>query len=360
LSSAKVVQVAHTFPPYMNGLSIVVEMLSRNLVESNIDVEVLTLDPTGKLKQEEEMWGIKVKRFSCLAPSNAYFIPSPKLLSYLESLKADVVHAHNVGSVLLPACSVAMRNRRNKLKKLLYVVSPHHHEAGSLWHTKFFWAPYKPLARYAIKSADAVHCVSKFEANKVVRDFQVGPVVIENGVDNDVYKYSWRGSDNDAINVIFVGRLEKYKRIDLIIRAVALVMHRGYDANVTIVGKGPELPSILKLAKKLEVRLSSFSNLPRRDLFELYSRSDCLVNCSMYEAFSLVTAEALAIGLPSVTVYPWGVNFEMYPRALVVAPDEDSVAAGIIESKNLASKPVVMPPTWKDVVRRVQTQIYKL
>lgn len=358
MSCAKVVQVAHTFPPYMNGLSKVVEMISRRLVESGIDVEVLTLDPSGKLKEQEEVDGIRVRRFPCLAPSNAYFVPSPKLLSYLDSLNVNVVHAHNIGSVLLPACSIALRNRKARRNCSLYVVSPHHHEAGSLWHTKIFWVPYKPLAKYSVTSADAVHCVSEFEASKVSEDFGVRPIVIENGVDDDVYKYSWRGTGSDKINLIFVGRLEKYKRIDMIIRAAAIARKRGHNTSLNIVGKGPELESLVRLAKNLDIELTLLNDLPRQALFELYSRSDCLVNCSMYEAFSLVTAEALAIGLPCVMVYPWGVNFRMYPRALIVQANERSVAQAIIESRLLTSKPLRAFPTWTEVTRRIKKEIY--
>ncbi len=357
LSSLKIIQISHTFPPYVGGLSHVIYMLSKALAKKH-SVEVLTFDLSGNLPKEEEVDGVTVKRFRGYAPSNAYFFPSVEILSYLRSVRADVIHAHNIGSLLVPASSYVIHKRKNCE---LFVVSPHHHSSGMLWHTKMFWIPYKPLAGKVIRKADVVHCVSNFEAELVAKDFKVKPVVVENGVDDEIYKYSWDSShalNGDLITATFVGRLEKYKRADMVLRACAILAKQGVKVRANIVGEGPEIGSLKEDADKLGVDARFLSNLTQDELFELYAESSCLVNPSMYEAFSLVSAEALAIGLPVVVVKPWGQIFGEYPRAMVVEPEDESLAEGIISSRTLGVNPMKHVLTWSEVADNLFSYVY--
>jgi glycosyltransferase involved in cell wall biosynthesis len=166
----------------------VVEMLSKNLFAIGHDVEVVTLDPSGGLKKLDCFDGIRVKRFRAIAPSNCYYFPSPSVISYLKSARADVVHAHSINALLVPACWLALRNRA---KSLSFVLSPHHHLTGSSWHTRVLWKPYRSLAGRIVRSANRVHCVSRYEASLVKRQFGSNPLVIQNGIAEDTFRYKW-------------------------------------------------------------------------------------------------------------------------------------------------------------------------
>ena len=84
-------QLSHTFPPYVGGLSHVVEMISRELAKVGHEVEVVTLDPSGRLEREEEYDGVRVRRFPCIAPHDTYFLPLPGAVRYLDSIDGDIV-----------------------------------------------------------------------------------------------------------------------------------------------------------------------------------------------------------------------------------------------------------------------------
>lgn len=176
METLRIIQVAHAFPPYPGGSSHVVEMLSKNLVAYGHAVEVVTLDPLGGLKKYDCFGGTRVRRFRGIAPSNCYFFPSPSVISYLKSVKADIVHAHSLNALLVPACWLAIRNR---LTNISFVLSPHHHLAGSTWHTKMFWKPYEPLAGRIVRSAHKIHCVSRYEARLVKEQFGSNSLVIQ-------------------------------------------------------------------------------------------------------------------------------------------------------------------------------------
>jgi len=143
-----------------------------------------------------------------------------------------------------------------------------------------------------------------------------------------------------------------------VLKAALIVMKKGYRAVINVVGSGPEASSIASLAGRLGVKLNLMQHLPRDVFLELLSMSSCVVNPSSYEAFSVVCAEALAMGVPVVAVRPWGVNFERYPRAIIVDPDIYSVAEGILKCLGVSNREVIPVPTWMEVADRMYKEVY--
>ncbi len=351
----KIIQVTHTYPPYVGGLSHVVEMLSKQFVRQGHDVEVVTLDPSLKLKTSEENDGIHVKRFPCLAPRNSYFFPAPQLASYLRQLKGDILHVHNIGALLVPFTSFTTARNPSRPP---FVISPHHHVAGSSWHTAMFWRPYKPIAKRAIQSANIVHCVSEFEAKVVEADFGVTPVTVHNGVDDDVPFYRWTPPKSGLV-LTYAGRVERYKRLNLIIEAASNLQDRGQNVALRIIGNGPELPSILKQAENAAVPLEHYDFLPRQDYLKLLSTSSCFVNLSLYEAFSIVVAEAIGIGLPVVAALPWGKTFQNHPNvALITGNSNSEVADAILKTAGMHFKSDNSVLSWTQASKRILQEVY--
>lgn len=313
----KIVIISHAFPPYIGGLSYVVENLSVNLAKMGFEVEVLTLNTDGSLPGYEEYMGVYVRRFKGYAPDNCYFIPSMEFVEHLKRVEADVVHIHNIGSVLTPvAITVVNRSRRSKGKPRI-VVSPHHHESGSKWHTKIAWFFYKPIARYSLSNVDVLHAVSEYEAFLIKKDFGKEAVIIPNGVSEDVFKYRWRPL-KDRIVLAYAGRVERYKRVDLVIRVAKELSKFDVDVVVRIIGDGSDLQRIIGIAKNARVRLEVLGFLPRERYLEMLSRSTVLINLSDYEAYSIVAAEALAMGVPAIVAKPWGMTFKGITGAHII------------------------------------------
>jgi 1,2-diacylglycerol 3-alpha-glucosyltransferase len=338
----------------VGGLSHVVEMLSNQFIRQGHDVEVVTLDPSMKLKASEEANGVHIKRFPCLAPHNSYFFPAPHIASCLQQLKGDIMHVHNIASLLVPYTSAVTALNPNKLP---FVMSPHHHVSGSSWHTAMFWKPYKPIAKHVIQTADVVHCVSEFEAEVVKSDFAVDPITIHNGVSSDVFSYKWDKPSDYVLT--YAGRLEKFKRIDLIVKAAANLKAKGHSAILRLIGRGPELPFIQKQAELANIPLEHYDFLPRQEYLKLLSTSSCFVNLSLYEAFSIVVAEAIGIGLPVVAALPWGKTFQNYPNvALLKNPGQAEVADAILQVTNAPAKGGNSVLSWEDASKKILQYIY--
>jgi len=362
----KILMVAHAFPPYVGGLSYVIENLSVNLAKRGFDVEVVTLDVNGNLPRYEEYKGVIVKRFRGYAPDGCYFAPSIECVRYLKSIGADVMHIHNVGS-LLTLFTLNTIEKRNSKPKI--VVTPHHHEGGSKWHTKLGWIIYKPIIRRALKKADVVHAVSNYEASLIKRDFGVEPIVISNGVSEDVFNYRWN-PPKDRVVITYAGRVEKYKRVDFIVK-IAHKLSKVVKEKVVIriIGRGSYLQGVLKLAKHYSVEVEAPGFLPRNRYLEALANSTIFMNVSKQEAYSIVTAEALTIGIPSIIVKPWGLNFKGVNHAYIIDPnDMDSIMNVILKIIRLTryhdltwyTKSDCPTQSWSIIVNEMIKRVYTL
>jgi len=330
------------------------EMVSRNLAREGHEVEVVTLDIDGNLPAHEEVGGVTINRFRGYAPTGAYFLPSRRAYSHIRSTRCDVVHAHNIGALLAPAAWLAVRDR---LSSTAYVITPHHHSAGSQRMTRLLWRPYWPLARRAVRAADFVHCVSNFESRLVAPDFSVSPLVIPNGVSDDVFYHRWAPPDHTVLT--YAGRLEKYKRVDRLILAAFSLQSLGTKVSVRIIGDGPDLARLGALAHSLGVEIERHPFLSREEYLEEMSTGSCFVNLSEYEAYSIVVAEALAIGVPVVAALPWGETFGESERVRLVDGESTAETVKAIQDlSGLGPGTEATIPRWRDVARRLVAEAY--
>ena len=111
------------------------------------------------------------------------------------------------------------------------------------------------------------------------------------------------GFKEDELVLIYVGRIEKLKKIDLILDSLKILKDNGLKFRFLAVGKGSDLEKMKKHKQKLgftdeEV---TFTGFIERELFPmLYARGDLLIFPSLYDNFGLVKVEAAAFSTPGV------------------------------------------------------------
>ena len=102
--------------------------------------------------------------------------------------------------------------------------------------------------------------------------------------------------------IIYVGRLEVYKKIDVMLRAMAKLSDRFPRAPIVVVGRGPARPGLEALASDLgladRTRFTGFVDDPRRD--ELLAEARVCVCPSEKEGWGLTVMESNAVGTPVV------------------------------------------------------------
>lgn len=100
----------------------------------------------------------------------------------------------------------------------------------------------------------------------------------------------------------YVGRLERYKRVDVMLRAGALLVERFPALEIFVVGRGPERAALEKLTRELglegRTRFTGFVDDRERDA--LLAGSRVCAFPSEKEGWGLTVIEANALGTPVV------------------------------------------------------------
>jgi len=291
----KIAQVCHRYHPHVGGIQIHVKEISERLVKRGFEAEVLTTDPSGKLPKEEIISNVRVRRFKSWAPNEAFYF-SEDLRRFLmnNSSDYDIVHAHNYHA--FPALYAAQAKNRNKL-----VVTSHYHGGGQTFFRNLLHIPYKFLGKSIFMEADRIICVSDYEKSLIENHFKIDKEKIEvipNGLNLQEFKDMERRK-KDYRAILYVGRLEKYKNIQYLIKALPKL---DKDIILEIVGKGPYKKSLVKLARNLRVegRVRFFQDLSRNELLQRYADADLFALLSKHEAYGISVAEALASKTPCI------------------------------------------------------------
>lgn len=125
--------------------------------------------------------------------------------------------------------------------------------------------------------------------------------VIPNGVDVDRFTPDPE-SRAPRPTLLFLGRLKKYKRVDLVLDAVRMLVDRGLDVELLVAGEGGELEALRATAERLglteHVRMLGF--VDEREKVELLRRAWVHVLTSSKEGWGISNLEAAACATPSV------------------------------------------------------------
>ena len=168
--------------------------------------------------------------------------------------------------------------------------------------------------RELASSADAIITASGHEQDLLARYYDADParmVSIPCGVDTDRFRPRDRaesrralGLERDRPVLLWVGRLEKLKGVDILIDALAQL--EDPEALLLVVG-GDEHGSALRAELEAQARAAGVGRsvrftgaVPHDELPLWYSAADVCVVPSYYESFGLVAVEAMACGTPVV------------------------------------------------------------
>ena len=158
------------------------------------------------------------------------------------------------------------------------------------------------------READTVVTWTKGEAKFIQSEMGVPEqsiAVVAPGVDTDRFNNGSKSTASTDINrVLYVGRLDALKGVELLIEVFSVLIGRGLDVELQIVGGGSGDEFRRVLGRISELRLSDRVKLPgvlpQSDLVEVYSAATCIVAPSFHETFGLAVLEAAACGTPAV------------------------------------------------------------
>jgi glycosyltransferase involved in cell wall biosynthesis len=105
----------------------------------------------------------------------------------------------------------------------------------------------------------------------------------------------------ERYDVVFAGRLIEDKHVDVLLKACALASQK-MPLTVLIVGDGPERASLESLASSLPLTVRFTGAVDETILLSSIKSSRTFILPSTREGFSITTLEALACGVPVITV----------------------------------------------------------
>ena len=153
-------------------------------------------------------------------------------------------------------------------------------------------------------------------------------------IPNPVTQYPWVIDDRskDIGRIIYVGLFNREKRIDRLITAFSMIADKYPDWHVDIFGDGNEKENLLRQIDECGLVNRVVIHEPTKAIYDEYKRSEMLVLCSEHEASPLVLVEAMACGVPCVSLdCPTG------PRA-IIEDGETGLLAKDGDVDDLASK----------------------
>ena len=156
--------------------------------------------------------------------------------------------------------------------------------------------------------ADRVVVPSRYSAS-VARDVYGIPGAKLAVVPEPIDLVGWRrrfveagGRGATRPTVLSVARMYPRKRLEDLLRAVVLLRERIPDAQIRIVGEGPESARLRRLHQELGLGNAAvfLGEVTRSRLAVEYTNAHCFCLPTVQEGFGLVFAEAMAAGLPVV------------------------------------------------------------
>ena len=157
--------------------------------------------------------------------------------------------------------------------------------------------------RWAARRADGLIAVSSGLQRRLA-SLGIAPErvrVLRNGVDLAMFQPVHRPAARQALGftrptLLAVGNLVALKRHRLMVEALVSLP----EADLVIVGEGPERGSIEALARKRRIadRVRLLGHVPQHRLPEIYSAADLLVLVSTSEGWPNVLLESMACGTP--------------------------------------------------------------
>ncbi|MFC1983742.1 glycosyltransferase family 4 protein [Chloroflexota bacterium] len=255
----------------------------------------------------------------------------PTIKSVLSREKFDIIHLHEPFMPML--CSAVLR-----FSSAANVATFHAFDGKPGY--KFGRPISSIMLRRRLRKLDGKIAVSRAAmefASKYVPGYYN---IIPNGVDVECFSPDVSPVSefcDGKLNILFVGRLEKQKGVNYLIRAYRLVKQEVPDSRLIIVGPGTRLRG--KYEK--EVLRSGLKDVvfvggkPQSELPPYYKVADVFcAPATGLESFGIVLLEAMAVGKPIVATNIEGYNSVMTHgvEGLLVPPKNEEMLASALVS----------------------------
>ena len=156
--------------------------------------------------------------------------------------------------------------------------------------------------------------------------------------------YQEKKQDFNSVKLINIGTFVNKKNQILALKIVKTILNKGFDVELTLLGDGPEKNKLIEHSIKLGIQNKIHFPGIVKNVNEYLWASNIYLHTATYEPFGLVLIEAMAAGLPVVSLNGRGnrdfINHE--ENGYIFRKQDPNVFADTIiklfEDKNLHKK----------------------
>lgn len=283
----RVLQVIDSLP--LAGAEVLVKDMAPRLRKRGIDCDVAVLRKIASpLESELQACGV------ALHSTNVTHLYSPRQVYRLAKLMQgyDIIHVH-----LFPAQFwVVLAAKR--LRTPIPLVTTEH----NTWNARRRWW-LRPFDAWMYPHYECVACNSQATAEELVRwcpKIVTRIRTIPNGIPLESFDLAMPAElspvPQGALRAVFVGRFERQKDHQTLLRALARVP----NLHLLLVGDGPLRPQLQDQTRSLGIHDRVTFLGKRTDVSSILKASDIYVHSTTSDGFGIAACEAMAAGLPVV------------------------------------------------------------
>ncbi len=256
-------------------------------------------------------------------------VVAPHITWLVPRLKLDVIHAHH--PVIVGAEAARLSEELDI--PLVFTFHTMYHE-----YTHYFLGMDNELVKQIVRKS-----VRDF-ANRADYIIAPSPAVVDlmpsYGIQKpvdilptpiDIAKFKPRTrpllDDPNRVRLIYVGRVAKEKNLDFLLRVFARAAAQDARLEMLLVGDGPSLKDLKKLASELQIeqKITFTGMVPYDRVVDELRTADLFIFSSTSETQGLVVLEAMAAGLPLVMVESSALLYFVNPdQDCVVVPEKET------------------------------------
>lgn len=306
------------FPPPYGGMSVQAALLVKKLNEEGLSVTPINYNYLPE-------WATGIPILKTILKFLIYLV---EIL--LKGKKVDTLHVFsnsylNFFLFTIPAVFVSKIYRKNCII--------HYHGGGAA----SFFLHWMWLIRPIFKLADTILVPSGFLQeifSKYKLKTEVVPNIMELG--NSSVQITNHSGNGKPITIIINRHLEPIYNIKCAIDAVEILINKGKNVILTVLGGGSQFEELLHYTKtkKLEAKIIFEGEVPSKQIETYFKNADIFLNTSLFDNQPVAILEAFAYGLPVVTTNVGGIPHMVNDgeNGLLVPPnDPHTIASKIIE-----------------------------
>lgn len=372
----RVAMIQDDWWPTVGGGPVHVKNLATSLAEDfgcEVDIYTRKIREKGQIYDDRESYADGRVTVHRVGPTTTYYNPVGRLLSAFSLVPVRRLHEYDVvhGHTYLPAVPTKLTQRLSNTPSVFTIHGTALNSEVGLSHSTLVNRVERIMERRFILGFDYDHVISVNREHLPMLERHHDAVsYIPNGVDVDRFDV-----ERDPVEgrILYLGRLAREKRVEDLIRAMPAISERWSEAELVVVGTGPERERLEAVATELGVSdvIRFEGRVSDEAVVRHYSSAEAFVLPSIWEGHPLTLLEAWAAGVPVIATDVEGITeFVDHERnGLLVPPRSPDAIASAIDDVfddrqkaealgRRAKRQVYEEYTWTECARKVN-EIYE-